>query len=126
MPFVKVFLRSGKSEEYIKDIGNGIHEALVAAASVPADDRFQVFTTVPAAMLVSHPSYGGVSRSADLVIVEITLNAGRSLEVKKALYAAIARNLERAPGIRRDDVLISLVEVTSENWSFGKGIATYA
>ncbi len=126
MPFVKVFLRAGKSSEYVKDIGNGIHEALISAASVPSDDRFQVFVSLPEGMLVSHPTYGGVSRSGDIVIVEIVLNAGRTVEVKKALYAAICRNLERSPGIRRDDVLISLVEVSKENWSFGKGVATYA
>jgi hypothetical protein len=36
------------------------------------------------------------------------------------------RNLERAVELRPDDLLVSLVEVTKENWSFGRGIATYA
>ncbi len=34
--------------------------------------------------------------------------------------------LHESPGLRREDVLISLVEVLKENWSFGNGIAQYA
>jgi len=126
MPFVKMFLREGKDGEYLNRISRGVHDALVTEANVPQDDQFQVLIELPSAKLVAHPSYGGVARSNDLVIVEITLNAGRSLEVKQGLYQAIVRNLEQSPGIRPDDVVISLIEVTKENWSFGNGIATYA
>jgi len=70
--------------------------------------------------IVADRSYGGVHRSDDIVIVEITLNAGRTLEVKKNLYAEIAARLETV-GVRSDDVIVSLVEVTKENWSFGGG-----
>lgn len=59
-------------------------------------------------------------------IIEVTLNQGRSLEMKKAFYARIADNLAMNPGMRKEDVLVNLVEVPKENWSFGKGIAQYA
>jgi 4-oxalocrotonate tautomerase len=126
MPLVRVTLRKGKSSEFIRDAGNAIHEALVAQANVPADDRFQIFDEVEADRLIAHPSYGGVERSADLMIIEITLNAGRTVEIKRALYADVVARLGRAVDVRPDDVLVSLIEVTKENWSFGKGIATYA
>ena len=126
MPFVKVYLRRGKSPEYLRSVGDAIHEALVATANIPQDDRFQVIQQLDADLLIAHPSYGGVNRSADLVIVEITLNAGRTVDVKKALYADIASRLQKAVDVRPDDVLVSLVEVTKENWSFGGGRATYA
>ena len=51
--------------------------------------------------------------------------AGRTVEVKKNLYADIALRLEGL-GVRPDDVMVSLIEVTKENWSFGGGRATYA
>jgi phenylpyruvate tautomerase PptA (4-oxalocrotonate tautomerase family) len=122
MPFVKIFYRRYTHAD-AKPIGDAVHEALVAEANVPRDDKFQIFAPLDA--IVADPSYGGVQRSDALVIVEITLNAGRTVEVKKKLYAEIARRLE-AVGIRPDDVMISLVEVTKENWSFGGGRATYA
>ncbi len=125
MPFVNIYLRKGKNAEYIREVSTAIHDALVSEAAVPADDRFQVIHEVDADRLIAHPSYGGVSRSNDLIIIQITLNAGRTLEVKKALYAGIVKRLSRAVDVRPDDVLISLVEVTKENWSFGNGLATY-
>jgi len=126
MPFVKIFLRDGKSQEYKRAVGDAIHSALTSEANVPPDDRFQAFVNLHEGELIAHPSYGGVTRSNELLIVEITLNAGRTVEVKKSLYAAIAKNLEKDPGLRADDLLVSLVEVTKENWSFGGGRATYA
>jgi phenylpyruvate tautomerase PptA (4-oxalocrotonate tautomerase family) len=126
MPFVKVYLRRGKSPESLRAVSDAIHEALVSQANVPADDRFQVIHQLEDHELVAHPSYGGVTRTRELVIVEITLNAGRTVEVKKALYADMAARLERTAGVKPDDLLVSLVEVTKENWSFGGGRATYA
>lgn len=126
MPLVKIFLREGKNENYIRAVSDEIHSALVSEAGVPDDDRFHIISQLRQSLLIAHPSYAGMNRSADLVIIEITLNAGRTVEVKKDLYARISRNLSRNPGLRPDDVLISLIEVSRENWSFGKGLATYA
>ncbi|MEO8380728.1 MAG: tautomerase family protein [Acidobacteriota bacterium] len=126
MPLVRITLRKGKTPEFLSAVSDAVHAALVAEANVPADDRFHILEEVEAAHLVAHPSYGGVSRSAGLIVVQIILNVGRSVEIKRALYASIARRLGESVDVRPDDVLISLVEVTKENWSFGNGIATYA
>lgn len=121
---MKIYVRSQKNDAELRAIGDAIHDALIAQANVPADDRFQILNRLDRDQIVAHPSYGGVSRSEDVVIVEITLNAGRTVEIKKSLYADIASRLERV-GVRPDDVLVSLIEVTKENWSFGGGRATY-
>jgi len=125
MPLVKIHLRRGKSPEYLRLVADAIHEALVSQAAVPADDRFQIVCEHDDHAIIAHPSYAGANRSKDLIIIEITLNAGRTLEIKKNLYADIAARLGHAADVRPDDVLINLVEVTKENWSFAKGIATY-
>jgi phenylpyruvate tautomerase PptA (4-oxalocrotonate tautomerase family) len=125
MPLVKMHLRKGKSREYLREMADAVHAALVAQANVPQDDRFQLICEYDRDSLLAHPSYGGVTRSDDVIIIEITLNAGRTLEIKKNLYADIVKRLQAAIDSRPDDVVISLVEVQKENWSFGKGIATY-
>jgi 4-oxalocrotonate tautomerase len=125
MPLVKIYVRNNRTAQEVRAIGDGVHDALVARANVPADDRFQILNRLDPDQIVAHPSYGGVTRSEDIVIVEITLNAGRSVEIKSELYADIAARLERL-GVRPDDVMVSLIEVTKENWSFGGGRATYA
>ena len=114
-----------KNDAELRAIGDGVHDALVAQANVPADDRFQILNRLDRDLIVAHPSYGGVSRSEDVVIIEITMNSGRTVDVKKKLYADIALRLEGL-GVRPDDLLVSLIEVTKENWSFGGGRATYA
>ncbi|HEY4639914.1 MAG TPA: tautomerase family protein [Thermoanaerobaculia bacterium] len=125
MPLVKLWMRRGKSPEFLRTAADCVHEALVAQANVPADDRFQILQQLDSDALIAHPTYGGVNRSEDLIVIEITLNQGRTLEIKKALYADIVARLGRALDVRPDDVLISLIEVTKENWSFGNGLATY-
>jgi 4-oxalocrotonate tautomerase len=125
MPLVKIYIRDKKNDAEARAIGDAVHDALVAQANVPADDRFQILNRLDRDLIVAHPSYGGVSRSEDVVIIEITLNAGRTVEIKKNLYADIALRL-KGLGVRPDDVLVSLIEVTKENWSFGGGRATYA
>ena len=47
------------------------------------------------------------------------------VEQRKALYKAIADGLAAKPGIRPEDVLINLIEVKKENWSYGNGVAQY-
>jgi phenylpyruvate tautomerase PptA (4-oxalocrotonate tautomerase family) len=59
-------------------------------------------------------------------MIQITLNAVRTTELKKALYRRTAELLNQEVGIRKEDVLINLVEVAKENWSFGNGEAQYA
>lgn len=122
---MKIYVRKNKTDAELRAIGDAIHDALVAQANVPADDRFQILNRLDRDQIVAHPSYGGVSRSEDIVVIEITLNAGRTVEIKRDLYADIAARLQ-VLGIRPDDALVSLVEVTKENWSLGGGRATYA
>lgn len=125
MPLVKLWMRRGKSPAFLRSAADCVHDALVTQANVPADDRFQIIQELDAEALIAHPTYGGVNRSGDLIVVEITLNHGRTLEIKKNLYADIVARLGSALDVRPDDVLISLIEVTKENWSFGNGLATY-
>ncbi len=125
MPLVKIWSRKPRTTEQLRVMGDAVHQALVSTANVPEKDRFQILRALDADQIVADRTYADCDRSDDQVIIEITLNAGRSLEIKKALYAAIARRLADELDVRPDDVLINLVEVTKENWSFGKGIATY-
>lgn len=125
MPLVRVTLRKGKSCEFIRAAGDAIHAALVSKGNAPEGSRLQIFDEVEGDRLIANPTYAGVERSDDLMVIEITLNAGRSLEVKQAIYQEIVARLNQALDVRPDDVIISLREVTKENWSFGKGLATY-
>lgn len=127
MPLVRIALPSGKPPNFARAVSQGVHQALVDIFGVPADDMFQIISEhAPGTHLVRPGSYLGIEYSDDLTIIQITANDTRTLEQKKALYARIAENLSKDAGLRREDVLISLVEVKKENWSFGNGVAQYA
>ena len=67
------------------------------------------------------PTFNGVARSDRVVVVEITLRRGRSDAMKRALYAAIARNLQTMAGVAPADVFIFMHENDYSDWSVGHG-----
>ena len=125
MPLVRISLNEGKSAAYRRAIADGVHDAMVATIGIPAADRFQVVTEHGDGGLIYDPGYLGIKRTDDVVFIQITLSAGRTVEIRKALYARIAENLSKNPGLRKEDVFVNLVETAKENWSFGNGEAQY-
>ena len=125
MPLVRIDLRAGTSAEYRKALGDGVHRAMVEALGAPADDRFQVITEHPAVGLNYDPQYLGIRRSDSVVFVQITLSTGRKPQQKRKFYKRVTELLVESPGVKPQDVLINLVEVAWENWSFENGEAPY-
>jgi 4-oxalocrotonate tautomerase len=126
MPLVRITLAQGRDAEYRRAIADGVQQALVEIAGVPPADRFQVIHEVPSGDFFWSPDYLGIHRTEAVVFIQVFLNHGRSVEVKQALYERIAEKLKAAPGIRPEDVLVNLVEVARENWSFGNGQLSYS
>ncbi len=126
MPLVRISLVEGKSAEFRRKVGDVVHQAMVEAINCPPQDRFQLITEHTKENFLCAPEYLGIAHTDDMIVIQITLNEGRSVELKKELYLAIAAGLNKAVAIRTQDVFISLIEVKKENWSFGNGVAQYA
>jgi len=125
MPFVRIDLAKGKTAAHRKAVGEIVYKAMTETINVPKDDKFQVITEHEPGDLNFPESYLGIAYSKDIVFIQITLNAGRTVDMKKTFYKRIADDLHEQLKIRREDVIINLVEVPKENWSFGNGIAQY-
>jgi len=126
MPLVRIDLNRGTSPEFRAHLGDAVYRAMVETMNVPENDRFQVITEHGPGGLIYDPAYLGIRRSDRVIYIQVTLNAGRSLDVKRAFYARVAALLAAELDVRGEDVFISLVEVAKENWSFGHGVAQYA
>jgi phenylpyruvate tautomerase PptA (4-oxalocrotonate tautomerase family) len=126
MPLVRIALREGKPAAYRRRLGEVVYETMVEVLNVPPRDNFQIVAEHDLLGLVYDPEYLGISRTDDIVIVQITLNEGRSVDLKKRFYQLLADRLGEELGLRREDLFVSLVEVKKENWSFGLGEAQYA
>jgi phenylpyruvate tautomerase PptA (4-oxalocrotonate tautomerase family) len=125
MPLVRIDLAEGTSAQFRRTLGDIVYKAMIDIIDVPADDKFQIITEHRAEELNYAPSYLGIEHSPALVLIQITLTVGRTVQAKQAFYKEIAEQLHAQLGIRREDVFINLVETAKENWSFGNGIAQY-
>jgi 4-oxalocrotonate tautomerase len=126
MPLVRISLLKGRNEAHKHAMCEAAYEALRDAFGIPENDKFVVLHEHDRAGFVYAASYLDVAHDDDLVIVQITANEGRTTDQKRALYKAIAERFEKAAGVKPNNVLINLVEVKKENWSFGDGVAQYA
>ena len=127
MPLVRINLSQSASAETIRTVSGVVYEAMINVANVPANDKFQIITRHADDELV-YPAEGylGVTYTPGIVFIQVTWNAGRTIEVKKAFYKAIAEGISQKTEIRIQDVFISLIDVAREDWSFGNGEMQYA
>lgn len=126
MPLVRIDLLEGKTAAFKTQLGELVYESMLETIGIPEEDKFVVVNELKAEELIFSTNYLGVDRTDGIVIIQITMNEGRTTEVKKALYKTVADKLNNQLDIRKEDVFINLVEVNKENWSFGNGIAQYA
>jgi phenylpyruvate tautomerase PptA (4-oxalocrotonate tautomerase family) len=125
MPLVRISLLQGP-DGFARKVGQVVYRTMVDTIDVPRDDNFQVITEHSKETLVFDRTYMGIARSDGFISIQITLSEGRSLERKRLLYRTLVERLQRELNVRPEDVMINLVEVKKENWSFGLGEASYA
>jgi len=126
MPLARIDLVRGKPAAFRKTLGEIVYKAMTDVINVPANDKFQIITEHAAEEINVADSYLGNDYTQDIILIQVTMNAGRTVDMKKAFFKRIADDLHDQLNVRREDVVINLVEVAKENWSFGGGIAQYA
>ncbi|CAM2157344.1 4-oxalocrotonate tautomerase [Pararobbsia alpina] len=127
MPFVRIDLSKDIPAPAVQAISDAVYDAMFEFANAPPHDKFQIITRHDRDSLV-YPSEGylGETYTPNFVFIQVTWNAGRSIDVKKAFYKAVAETIHSKTGLRKQDVFINLVSVEREDWSFGSGIMHYA
>ncbi|BBH23612.1 hypothetical protein Back11_49570 [Paenibacillus baekrokdamisoli] len=124
MPFVRVsYLESQYTEKELPVISQSIMSALIEHFNVPENDYFQVFHAHKKSEFYYSKDYLNVSRTDQLLIIQITLGSGRSRDQKRSFYKRLAELLSSQCKIREEDVFVVLIETELEDWTFGKGLA---
>jgi 4-oxalocrotonate tautomerase len=125
MPLVEIELLEGRSEAELDAISDAVHEAMVATLGVPQRDRFQLITERSPMHLRFDPNYLDIDRDEQFVLIRITLAAGRATDAKQGFYRRLAGLLAERIGMRTENLAVVMVENEREDWSFGRGQASY-
>jgi len=124
VPLIVVDLIAGRSVEQMRDLLDGLHDAVVEALEVPQRDRYQIVHEHDPSRMVVQDTGLGIERSRDVVVIQVT-SRPRPREQKVALYRLVCEQLQSRSGISPRDVMISIVENSDEDWSFGLGRAQF-
>jgi phenylpyruvate tautomerase PptA (4-oxalocrotonate tautomerase family) len=116
MPFVRTAVPAATSPARRQHIVRGM----------PQDELFNLVSDYRDGEFFCDRSFNGIARSENVVVVEITMRRGRSDAMKRALYSAIARNLEERAAVSAKDVFIFMHENDYSDWSVGNGVFAMA
>lgn len=124
MPLIKFDLVVGRSPEQLQTLLDAAHDAMMRAFNVPERDRYQIVHQHPANEMMIEDTGLGFTRTQDVVVLTVT-SRPRSAEQKQAFYKETVEALRDKCGIDPQDVLISIVTNSDEDWSFGLGEAQF-
>lgn len=85
MPFVRIDLHQGKSQEELSILSRSIHQAMVETIDVPKDDYFQVITMHASGELLYDKKYMNIIRLEQQIFIQITMKEGRTTRKKKGV-----------------------------------------
>jgi phenylpyruvate tautomerase PptA (4-oxalocrotonate tautomerase family) len=126
MPLTRIAMLKGRHTHTKEQLKSLIADMIVDKLNVPANDRFMIVDEYEADQFHYDSSYLDIERTDDLLIIQITLNAGRPTEIKKQFYEALAEQLHQQLQLHKEDIFVNLIEVTRDNWSYGNGVAQFA
>ena len=98
-----------------------MYQGIVDVLKAPDGDRFMVVTEHEPGNLIYDPGFLGMTRSPDFLLIQVTSTVGNTRELKLAFYRQVVDELQVRLGVRPDDVMINMVFVAREDWSFGRG-----
>ena len=124
MPVTRIAIREGKSPEYKQALLDEIYEAMRETVAIQEGVRFMSITEHDEHAF-AYGAFLDIDRTDDLVQIQIFWAPGKAVEAKLAMYQKIVERLGARPGVRPQDILISVVETAAENWSFGNGEAQF-
>jgi phenylpyruvate tautomerase PptA (4-oxalocrotonate tautomerase family) len=97
-----------------------VNNVMAEVFSIPMSENYVVAQAHARQDLLHNPESVSPERLTSIVLIQITLNSGRSAELKATFYDALTDSLGKALNVPPADVFINLVEVAKENWSFGR------
>ncbi len=124
MPLLRYDLIEGRTPDELQSLLDAAHRAMLAAFKVPEGDRYQIVNEHKPTHMIVEDTGLGIPRTDKVVFLQVT-SRPRGREAKEAFYKLLAEELQKSCGIAPSDLVISMVENSDEDWSFGHGRAQF-
>ena len=122
MAIVRVDFSSQQPVGFADALARCINTTMQSVLGVPPSENYVVCQGHPAGSVLHAPGNCPPERLDQLVFIQITLNQGRSVELKTEFYRKLTQALVATDFVKAENVFINLVEVARENWSFGNAL----
>jgi phenylpyruvate tautomerase PptA (4-oxalocrotonate tautomerase family) len=124
MPLLRIDVVEGRNAQEIQALADALHRAMLKAFGVPERDRYQIISEHKASGLIAEDTGLGIPRTKNFVLIQITTRPRTRVE-KENFYRFVTEELKAACNIEASDVMITIVQNTDEDWSFGHGRAQF-
>ncbi|WP_239253707.1 tautomerase family protein [Listeria ilorinensis] len=124
MPLLSIDVLEGRSDEELRLLLDTIHTVIVEAFEVPEHDRYQILNQHKKNEMIIEDTGLGFGRTDKVVIIRMT-SKKRTQEQKQIFYKLLAERFEQILGIQSNDIMVSIVENSDADWSFGFGRAQF-
>ncbi|MBC7830468.1 MAG: tautomerase family protein [Hyphomicrobium sp.] len=124
MPLLYFNVLEGRTDAELKTMLDAAHRAMLAAFKVPERDRYQIVNEHKPSRMIVEDTGLGFARSDKVVVVQVVTRR-RGKEMKQKFYRLLTDELQKSCGIDPSDVMVSMIENSDEDWSFGLGRAQF-
>jgi hypothetical protein len=124
MPLLRFDLIEGRTDAELQAPLDAAHRAMLAAFKVPERDRYQIVNEHKPSRMIVEDTGLGIERTDKVVVVQV-ITRPRGKAAKQTFYRLLVAELQQSCGIAPSDVMVSMVENTDEDWSFGLGRAQF-
>ena len=124
MPLLYFNVIEGRTDAELQTMLNAAHRAMLAAFKVPERDRYQIVNEHKPSRMIVEDTGLGIPRSDKVVVVQV-VSRPRGKKAKQKFYKLLVEELQKSCGIAPTDVMVSIVENSDEDWSFGLGRAQF-
>lgn len=124
MPLLNFHVFEGRDSTAVRELTDAGHQAMVDAFNVPVTDRYQTVTRHRVGELILEDTGLGMARTQDAVLLTVVTRPRPKAE-KVRFYELLSRYMGERCGLSPDDLVVSLVENSGSDWSFGKGRAQF-
>ena len=125
MPLVHIHvIEDRRTPQQLRRVADVIQDVMLDHFAAPPRDRYQLISEHKAGQIIAEDNGLGFDRTDDIIVVQIA-QQGRTGEQKQRAYKELADRLHTETGLAPTDLIVSVVENTREDWSFGNGVAQF-